>query len=146
MNYNSNRFNLEEQEEVTVVFSNKKIIAFSSLFNRQYYSKNLSRVLNRMWKSPEIRNFTKHFTILSQYMLEIQMKKVLKLEKSGVFISIENRLNWLKQFTLELKKRNKKWICLSKKYKVAPGNDSSCWQYIAFLPLKNNYKLSFPIQ
>ena len=144
LNYSSNRFNLEEQEEITVVFSDNNIIAFSSLFNREYYPKELSRVLNRMWKSTEIRKFTRPYVILTRCMLELQIKKALALKKSGVFISIENRFNWLKKFNLQLKKGNKKWICLKKEYKVAPGNDPSCWQYVAFLPLKKDYQLIFP--
>ena len=142
-NYNFKRFNLREQEEITIVYLDRNIVAFSSLYCRSYYGKDTSRALNRAWKSAEIRHHPQSYLLIGRCMLQIQLKKALALNKFAIFISIERRKRWLKRFTQQLKKSNSHWIYCDKLYKVAPGNNLSCWQYIAFLPLKQGYKPSF---
>ena len=145
-NYTKKRFNLDEQEEMTVVYLKRKLIAFSSLYSRDYYPKNTSRVLNRFWKSPQIRKINKSYWLLSKYMLVFQLKKATLLNKQAVFISVEGKKErWLSRFIAEAGKEEPRWIHLTNKfYKVAPGDDVSCWQLIAYLPFKRNYKLEFP--
>ncbi|MCZ0932296.1 MAG: hypothetical protein OXJ52_03980 [Oligoflexia bacterium] len=145
-NYTFKRFNLKEQEEVTVVYFKQEIIAFSSLYYRNYYPKNVSRVLNRFWKSPKIRYINQSYWLLSRYMLIPQLKEASLLNKRAVFISIEGKKrNWLSRFIKEAKKEEPEWIHLTNRlYKVAPNDDLPCWQNIAYLPLKPNYKLKFP--
>ena len=143
-NYGFNRFNLEEQEEITVVYFQKEIVAFSSLYHRDYYPDNVSRVLNRTYKSPKFRYFPQIYQPSIKYMLSAQLKKATSLKKSAVFVSVERGYRWLKNFTVQLQKEDKQWLYSKKLYKVAPGEDSSCWQYISHLPLKSNYKLQFP--
>ena len=145
-NYTLKRFNLNEQEEVTVVYSKGEIIAFSSLYYRSYYPNNVSRVLNRFWKSPKIRYINQSYWLLGRYMLIPQLKKASLLKKQAVFISIEGKKsNWLSRFIKEAKKEESRWIHISNKfYKVAPNDDSSCWQNMAYFPFRSNYKLEFP--
>ena len=145
LNYSPKRFNIDEQEEITVIYLKGEIVAFSSLFCRSNYPRCVSRILNRLWKSPKIRYVHKPYWLIARYMLFPQLKQAKKLNKSAVFISVEgNRSQWLKRFTLEAKKENDQWEMLSEMYQVVPKNNSSCWQNIAFLPLKKDYKLSFP--
>ena len=142
-NYNFRRFKLKEQEEITVAYLSGKIIAFSSLYHRNYYQGNISRVLNRSWKSTEIRHHSQSYSLIGKHMLQIQLKKALTLNKSVVFISVEGKKRWLKNFTHQLQKSNSQWVYQDRLYKVAPGNNPSCWQYITFLPLKQEYKPHF---
>ena len=141
-NYASERFNLYEQEEMTVVYWKGEIVAFSSLYNRDYYPKGLSRVLNRMWKAPKIRFLAFHY-IIPFAMLSIQLSKALSLKKKAVFISLTGKRNWLKALTAYLKEKDEKWIYCDRQYKIAPGIDESCWQNVAYLPLKPGCDLSF---
>ena len=143
-NYNFKRFNLEEQEEITVVYFQEEIVAFSSLYYRSYYPNNVSRVLNRTWKSPKIRYFPQVYQTSIRCMLSAQLKKVFSLKKLAVFISVESKQRWLKKFTLQLRQEDERWIYCNQLYKVAPGEDLSCWQNVAFLPIKPGYKLNFP--
>ena len=143
-NYSFKRLNLEEQEEITVVYFQKEIVAFSSLYSRDCYPVNISRVLNRTWKHHKIRYFPQIYQPAIKYMLFVQLQKVSELNKSAVFISVERSDKWLKNFTLQLQQEDKRWLHCKGLYKVAPGDDSSCWQYISYLPLKSNYKLQFP--
>ena len=145
-NYSFEKFNLKEQEEITVIYFSGKIIAFSSLYYRNYYPNNTSRVLNRTWKSPQIRGINQSYWLLSKYMLAIQLKKAILLKKQAIFISVEGKKNrWLSRFITEAKKEEPGWVYLPDKYyKVAPGKDISCWQLVAYLPFKRNYTLSFP--
>ena len=142
-NYDFEQFNLQEQEEITVVYWRGEIVAFSSLFNRAYYPKDLSRCLNRMWKSPKIRFLTEHYRI-HLIMLSYQFQKAVSLKKNGVFISVQGKRNWLNLLTDYLKEKDERWVCCEEQYKVAPGKDESCWQYVAYLALKPGYKLKFP--
>ena len=145
-NYSHHHFDLEEQEEITVVYWNKKIISFSSLYCRKnYYPKNLSRVLNRTWKSPKIRGISQPYKKLAKYMLFHQLEKACELNKSAVFISIEgNKDRWIDKFIFEAKKDDKHWKSLKGFYKVTPYDNINSWQNILLFPLQKNYKLPFP--
>ena len=143
-NYSFKRLNLEEQEEITVVYFQKEIVAFSSLYPRDYYPLNVSRVLNRTWKSPKVRYFPQIYQPAVKRMLFVQLQKASELNKSAVFISVERSDKWLKNFTLQLQREDKRWLHCKGLHKVAPGEASSCWQYISYLPFKSNYKLQFP--
>ena len=142
-NYTFERFDLHKQEEITVVYWKGEIVAFSSLYrNEGYYPEDISRVLNRMWKAPKIRFLAFHY-IIPFTMLSIQLSKAISLKKTAVFISLEGKRNWLKALTAYLKEKDERWIYCEKQYKVAPGEDESCWQNIAYLPLKQGYDLDF---
>ncbi|MBC6415598.1 MAG: hypothetical protein GDA46_04315 [Bdellovibrionales bacterium] len=144
-NYDFKGLNLKEQEEFTVLYLEREIVAFSSLYCRDYYPNNISRVLNRIWKSPKIRYVHQSYWPLSRKMLLPQIKKAHLLNKSAVFISIEGqKKRWLKRFIFEAKKEDSRWLVLPGFYKVAPGDDKSCWQNVILLPLKKNYKFQFP--
>lgn len=78
-------------------------------------------------------------------MLILQIQKAYSLNKSAIFISIEGkRKQWLNRFLSEAKKENKNWRALPGFYKVAPGDDISCWQNVILLPFNKGYKFEFP--
>ena len=141
-NYTFERFDLQQQEEITIVYWQREIVAFSSLYNKEgYYPKDISRALNRMWKSPKIRFLTQHYAI-PFIMLSMQLKKANSLEKNAVFISLKGKKNWLRMLTNYLKEQDERWIYCEGLYKIAMGEEESCWQNVSYLPLKKGYKLS----
>ena len=145
LNYRSKYFNINEQEEITVLYLKGEIVAFSSLYYRKYYPSDVSRILNRFWKSPKIRYIHKSYWFVARYMFFPQLKKANELGKSAVFISTEGKKNlWLNRFVLEAKKEDARWTILPGMYQVAPGSEMSCWQNVAFLPLKQGYVFRFP--
>ena len=144
-NYNYERFDLEKQDEISILYLGKEIVAFSSLYCRDYYSDDISRVLNRIWKSPKIRFIHQSYWPLSRKMLLPQLKKAYLLNKSAIFLSIEGKKKrWLRRFIFEAKKEDARWVVLPGFYKVAPGNDKSCWHSVGFLPLRKGYVFNFP--
>ena len=141
-NYTAKRFNLREQEEISLVYWKGEIISFSSLYNRDgYYPQDVSRVLNRMWKSPKIRFLTQHYAI-PFIMLSKQLNQAISLKKSAVFISLFGKKNWLRMLTAYLKEQDERWVYCEEPYKIAPGKEEFCWQNVSYLSFQPRYNFA----
>jgi hypothetical protein len=143
-NYTRHRFDLRSQEEITVLFIKEKLVAFSSLCSRDFYPLGVSRILNRMWKASELRTVEKPYDFVSREMLRVQLDKAKSLNKDQVFVSTEGqRRRWLGLWVSNARSDNSKWILEEGFCQVAPGEDQSCWQNVARLPLSESIHSPF---
>ena len=144
-NYSHSMFNIDEQEEISLLMLKGKIVAFSSLYSREHYPRGVFRALNRTWKDPYIRYVNRSYWLLSRQMLLPQIEKAKSLRSSAIFISTEGkRRRWLQRWVSEAQKENPAWTILPHMYQVAPCDSISCWQNVAYLPLQKGFQLKFP--
>ena len=145
INYSQKNFSLDDQTEVTVVYYDKTLVAFSTIFNRaDFYPPNTYRVLNRSWKNPNIRWRKPPYYILSSLMLKPQIEKAKELNADAVFISSEGRRSrWLRSWIEGANKEYNNWTQINGMVQVCGGAYIKCWQNVGYLPLKDNYKHSF---
>jgi DNA repair photolyase len=137
--------NLSEQEEVVFLLKYNTIVSFSTLYCRPTFPPGTSRVLNRMWKSSEVRSLGVPYWLFSRPMLLTQIKMAKKLGKKAVFLSTEGRRRlWLKRWLKEAIKDHKEWTLMSGMRQVCLGNKRECWQNVAYLPLENHYNFHLP--
>ncbi len=143
-NYSLERLNISEQEEVTVLYRNYALVAFSTLYRRDFYPPGVSRVLNRMWKDQSIRNIEKPFHLVSKLMLDQQLDVARQLDKKAVFISTEGvRGRWLQEWVKQANQAGMAWKAIPGKCHVAPGNHISCWQNVAVFVIDPGHDVRF---
>lgn len=149
INYSKDNFILEEQEEISVIYHNNKLVSFSTIFKGPNkgnfkYPKGVYRVLNRSWKSPKIRWRKPAYHILSQLMLEPQIIKAKELNANAVFISSEgHRKRWLKSWILGANTDYTNWTQIEGMVQVCGGSYLKCWQNVGYLALQDNYIPNF---
>lgn len=137
-NYTQKRFPLYDQTAVSMVSSNNRCVAFSTIWNRkEFWGNSVYRFLNRMWKSSSYRHIA--FSNRIQYlfarnMLRQQLEFMEKRNKTEytAFISIEGKkhhyLKWLsKKISISFDVHSD--LCLVCPDRISP----SCWQTVAFL-------------
>ncbi|MCZ0932067.1 MAG: hypothetical protein OXJ52_02825 [Oligoflexia bacterium] len=143
-NYTQNRFSLYDQTAVSLVFSNGKCVAFSTIWSRtKFWGNSVYRFLNRMWKSDSYRHtsFSKEIHYLfAKNMIKQQLEFMAKrnITKYTAFISIEgkkhNYLKWLsKKISVPFNIYDE--LCLICPNKMTP----SCWQTVAFLKKSESF-------
>lgn len=138
--------NMREDEWLALSYykDQDKILGFSSVVYRDIWNGS-ARVVNRMLKSREYRfvskssEITKHTT----QMLKQQIEFCRNSGFDNVFLSRESNnskaafMKYLKntQFT--------KWHMPEGRYMMCTSNVASCWQHVAYIPLKkeSNFNL-----
>ena len=147
VNYNHKRMDLDKFNEVTVLYVNGKIVAFSSLFQSSFYPKNIARALNRTWKEPSIRWQKPAYYIVSKIMLLPQLKAAKKIGYDFVFLSTEGaRHNYWKRWKNGANKDFPNWSVHPNMVQVCCGPYDKCWQSIVYKNLKNNLNTPFPMK
>lgn len=145
-NYLPENFKLEEQYEISVIYRNNKLVAFSTLFRNKNYPPNYYRILNRSYKDPSIRWGKPAFYILSKLMLEPQLSKAKDLNAECVFVSSEGkRGKWLKKWVEGANKNNFNFIQINGMVKVCGGNVKKCFQNVAYIPMKEKFNHNFQV-
>lgn len=144
-------------ESFTLLTENKKIIAFSGMHG-DIYSDGISRVLSRLYYTPEIRSKSLNGRTLpslaSRHMLPIHFEKAVQLNKSHIFLSFEG-LN-RRPFCFKLAKAlgdyyNQDWYVhkeMCNTARLLPNGElnmnSDVWQNIIVLHLNDKKKFSLP--
>lgn len=139
-NYLPENFNLDEQKEISIIYLNEKLVAFSTLFRNKNFPAEYYRVLNRSYKDPMIRWSKPAFFILSDLMLKPQLVKAKELNAECVFVSSEGkRSRWLKKWVEGANQNNLNFIQINGMTKVCGGKIKNCFQNVAYFPLKENF-------
>ena len=124
VNYSEKNFNIEGQEDIILIVSNKnKILAFSSLWKGPYFPEHSARALNRMWRDYTIRPYT-HFKNLKlgQIMLYYQIKSALKENLKFIFLSREKPcFTFWRYWIQSINKLYKEWKIYPEMVKVCNG-------------------------
>ena len=145
-NYSNRRFKIDEQMDVTLLVSDNKILAFSSLWKAAHFPKGFARVLNRTWKSPLIRSKVVYKYKLLQIFLSLQIKAAFEdKDINCIFSSMEGlRTGWWKKWISEIDKIHKGWKLHPEMVKVCRGTYSKCWQSFIYLDQKNREPSELP--
>lgn len=138
-NYSINRLNLDEIEEISIIYFEDKIVAFSSIWHRELiYPKNTYRVLNRAWKHETLRWRKPAYWEISKLMLDHQIKIAQQLNIDNIFISSEgNKKKWIQKWVSGANKDGKNFNIIDGMVKVCNGDKKSCWQHVAYMNLNN---------
>lgn len=137
-NYNNKNFNLNDLNEISIIYMENELICFSSVWTKKYYPYNTFRILNRAWKDPSIRWRKPAYYVLSDLMVKHQIEACKKINADYAFISTEgNRKLWLKKWVMEANKQGFNFKQIDGMAKVCDGEKSKCYQNVAYLPIKN---------
>lgn len=149
INYSEKNFILDEQEEISIVYYDNELVAFSTIFKGPNkgdfrYPQGTYRVLNRSWKSPKIRWRKPPYFILSKLMIKPQINKAKELNANAVFVSSEgHRKRWLKSWINGANADYKNWTQINGMVQVCSSSYLKCWQNVGYLSLKDNYVPDF---
>ena len=147
INYSHKRMDIDKLDEITVLYVNDKVVAFSSLFQSPFYPKNVARVLNRTWKAPSFRWKKPAYYIISRLMLRSQLEVAHKMGYDFVFLSTEGaRHNYWKRWKSGADRDFPKWTVHPGMVQVCYGSYSTCWQSVVYKNLKNKPTTTFPMK
>lgn len=145
LNYWPKNFNIDAQDEISVIYYENKLIAFSSLYTSSDYPPGHYRVLNRSYKDPEFRWGKPAYYVLSDLMIKPQIARAQELNATCVFVSSEgNRGRWLKKWVSGANENGLNFIQILGMVKVcnAPSY-KRCYQNLAYMALKDNANIEF---
>lgn len=146
-NYSHNRMDINKLDEVTVLYINGRIVAFSSLFQSPFYPKNVARAFNRTWKSTSIRWQKPAYHTISKLMLQSQLDMAYKIGYDFVFLSAEGpRHNYWRRWKDGADKDFPEWVVHPGMVQVCSGPYDKCWQSIVYKSLKCNPSIIFPMK
>ena len=114
--------------------SANKPMGFSGVFNGGRFPKGVYRVLNRTWTARAYRFMSKNLAGLHSRLIFSRHFQVLKHRAKILFFSMEGFSEpKIKITARKLEESGKSpWVIPSGFYKVAPGDQASCWQKTAY--------------
>lgn len=145
-NYSQQRMNIDSLDEITILYHNREVVAFSSLYHAPFYPRGVARVLNRTWKAPSFRWQKPAYHIISQLMLRTQLDVAYKNNYDFVFLSTEGLRNrWWERWVAGANQDFPGWVIHPEMVKVCTGPYRSCWQSVVYKPLKD-FSTEFPME
>ena len=138
LNYTKERFNLLDQEDISIVYDNvNNLVAFSSIYSSPVYPEKSYRILNRFWKDESVR----WHGYVSITMLRHQIKVCKKLNATCGFISTEgNRKRWLKNWIDRARLKGFDFKQINGMVKVCNGKYKTCWQNVGYIMIDETKK------
>jgi len=102
-NYSENLFNIKKQVAISIATHNEQIKIFATIFNNEFYGKNVYRLFNRIYKVNDIRDLhsqKKYNNIHITHSILYQQEQFVKLlNPKFYFISRQRKhTKWLKYY------------------------------------------------
>jgi len=132
--------NFDDFLNYSIIVCENKIVAFSSILNRNYWSKNVARIFNRFWRNKNYSWSNPTFGILSQLMYNHQVKYCEDEGFDYIFISTEKTPKHLQRWSQQANQYDGGWSMLDRKINVTPNSV----QWIVYKNLTNTNE-SFPL-
>lgn len=134
-NYVKDNFNLFDQEDVSVIYLEDKLVAFSSVYSSPVYPKNTYRILNRFWKDELVR-WNGYVSIT---MLKHQLKVLKELNADCGFISAQGyRKRWMENWIDRAILKGFNFKQIDGMVKVCNGGYKNCWHNVGYILINNN--------
>ena len=125
-----------------IVFENK-IVAFSSILNRNYWPSNVARIFNRFWRNKNYSWSNPTFGILSQLMYDHQVEYCKEHGFDFVFLSTEKTPRHLIRWSQQANQYDYGWLMCDEKKRVSKKEHEGL-QHIIYKNLTDT-KESFPL-
>ena len=138
-NYTPEKIDIDNLDDITLIVYEDNIVSFSSVLSRPIWSKNISRIFNRMFRNKQFNWSNPTFGIISKLTHDHQIEYCKSVGKDFVFLSIEGRKrNYLKKWTEQANEYSPGWtLCDDKKW-VCKGPEQTCLQHITYKKLSTN--------
>lgn len=124
----------------SIIVCENKIVAFSSILNRNYWPKNVARIFNRFWRNKKYSWSNPTFGILSQLMYDHQVEYCRDKGFDYVFLSTDKTPKHLQRWSQQANQHDHGWLMLDEKVNVTPNSI----QWIVYKNLTDT-KESFPL-
>lgn len=129
-NYTTDNFVLLDQENVSVIYKEDKLVAFSSVYSSPVYPNNTYRILNRFWKDDLVR----WDGYVSITMLRHQLKVLDELNADCGFISAQcYRKRWMKNWINRAIAKGFNFKQINGMVKVCNGSYKNCWHNVGYI-------------
>lgn len=132
-NYTTSNFVLLDQEDVSVIYKDDKLVAFSTVYSSAVYPDNTYRILNRFWKDDLVR----WDGYVSITMLRHQLKVLDELNADCGFISAQGyRKRWMKNWIDRAIAKGFNFKQIEGMVKVCNGSYKNCWHNVGYILMK----------
>ncbi len=129
-NYVRENFNILEQEDMSVIYVENELVAFSSVYSSAVYPDNTYRVLNRFWKDDLVR----WDGYVSITMLRHQLSVLEKINANCGFISAQGyRKRWMKNWIDRAIAKGFNFKQINGMVKVCNGSYKNCWHNVGYI-------------
>lgn len=133
-NYARKRFNIFEQEDMSVIYVENELVAFSSVYSSSVYPDNTYRILNRFWKDDLVR----WDGYVSITMLRHQLSVLEKINADCGFISAQgHRKRWMKNWIDRAIAKGFNFKQINGMVKVCNGSYKNCWHNVGYISMNN---------